>query len=84
MATLDEAANRAVRLGRRAANKGRLWPPAMAGGGSSSRTEGAAGRLALEAFREFGEDGMRAVMNGYGAGYNRHTLEPSADREGAA
>ena len=82
MDSLAEATDRAVRLGRRASGRGRRWTLGMAVGPSGPG--GATGRLALEAFREFGEDGMRAVMTGYGAGYNRRTLEPATGQEGAA
>lgn len=86
MGSLNDSMVRAAKLGRLAADRqGRAgrWPAVMAEAGAT-RTQGAVGRLALEAFREFGTDGMRVVMNGYGAGYNRRSLAAESFREGAA
>ena len=86
MGSLNDSMVRAAKLGRLAADRqGRagLWPAVMAEAGAT-RSQGAAGRLALDAFREFGVDGMRVVMTGYGAGYNRRTLHADSVREGAA
>lgn len=79
MGSLNDSMVRAAKLGRLAADRqgrGRRWPVAGA-----TRSQGAVGRLALDAFREFGQDGMRAVMNGYGAGYNGRSLDAESFRE---
>lgn len=86
MASLDDAMVRAEKLGRRAADKGRAarkWSSVMTDT-VAPRSGSATGRLALDAFREFGERGMRAVMTGYQAGYNGRTLDPETSKEGAA
>lgn len=87
MGSLNDAMVRAEKLGRRAADKrlgARRWPAAMMETGPT-RSAGATGRLALDAFREFGEPGMRAVMTGYQAGYRSGpTLDLETAEEEAA
>jgi hypothetical protein len=80
MGSLDEAMIRAEKLGRRAARK---WPSFMTAPGAT-RSGISTGRLALDAFREHGEDGMRVVMQGYQAGYRGRAQELETNREGAA
>lgn len=86
MGSLNDSMFRAAKLGRLAADRqgrGSRWSAVMSEAGAT-RTQGAVGRLALDAFREFGTDGMRVVMTGYGAGYNRRTLDAESFRQGAA
>jgi hypothetical protein len=69
MASLDDSRDRAEELGRQAADGGR---PA------GRRGNGGVGDLALEAFREHGADGMRAVITGYRAGSDSGSREEEA------
>lgn len=77
MGSLNDSMVRAEKLGRRAAYKTRA---ALKRSGDrtetgSTRAGITTGLLALNAFREHGEDGMRAVMRGFQAGYNGWTVE---------
>lgn len=86
MGSLDDAMVRAEKLGRRAADKGRAarkWPSFMTDTGAT-RSGITTGRLALDAFREYGEDGMRVVMRSYQTGYRGGTQDLEMNREGAA
>lgn len=86
MGSLDDAMVRAEKLGRRAADKGqvaRKWSTVMTGVGAI-RSENSTGRLALDTFREHGEDGMRAVMTGYRNGYRGRTRALETEQEDAA
>ena len=73
MASLDDSRGRAEELGRQAADGGRS---------AGRRGDGGVGDLALEAFREHGAEGMRAVITGYRAGTDGGPMP--ADREEAA
>jgi hypothetical protein len=71
MRSVDDAMVGAEKLGRQAADKGQAvgkWSAVMTQVGTT-RSGADTGGLALDAFREHGEDGMRAVMTGYRSGY---------------
>lgn len=92
MGSLNDSRDHAEKLGRAAADKERAaaagrGAPLLAGFRRESR-RGSAGALALDAFREHGTDGMRAVIRGYQAGYDGwsdgHALRVSTAGEEAA
>jgi hypothetical protein len=77
MGSVDDVMVGAEKLGRRAADKGqaaRRWPAVMTQVGTT-RSAADTGRLALDAFHEHGEDGMRAVLTGYRLGYRGRIRE---------